>query len=1467
MPNPLSLLPESEPTVPSAWTNQPEHRRFGDTASTRKLLYDNVLQAAQSFAPISNQRHTLTLGDVRYAGPDSFSVADQKRAILNRGSLGRELRGTWTLTDSATGQVMAQRKSLLGRVPYLTDRGTFISRGNEYTLANQMRLRPGAYTRVKENGELETHVNFLPGKGRSHRVFLDPETGVFKMHIAQANIPLITVLRAMGVGDDKLREAWGNDLAAVNMREQDPRAIGRLYEHLHRGPVSDNEEDRRSAVADAIRKMELDPHTTQRTLGRSHANLTEDAILDITRKLLAVNRGEQQPDDRDSLEFQNFVGPEDVFPERVHKSKALLQQLLWKATARGNLEHMPAGVFDKMFDAALMTSGLGMPLEEINPAEVFDQASRVTRMGEGGIPSADSVPDDARAVQPTQLGFIDFLRTPESGNVGVDLRIASGARKGRDGKIYARVFSPDGAERWVTPQDLAEKTLAFPGELRRNHGMVAALTGGKVRMVPRESVDFTLPHMEHTFSPLGNMIPMKSMVKGQRAVMAARMLTQALPLVRPEAPWMQSGMPDQDDRSFEEEYSQHMGALRATQPGRVLDVQPDAITVQYADGSRQTHEIYNNFPFNRKTFIHQTPMVQPGQVVQPGALLARSNFTDDNGNTALGLNARVAYLPFRGLNFEDAIVISKGMAQRLSSEHMYQHQQEFTDEHKIGKQAYVSLFPATYDKKKLANFDDNGVIKPGTEVHHGDPLILGARKRPQTQGQVHRGRSPSYLDSTVTWEHDKPGVVTDVTFGPKGASVVVKAQAPMEVGDKLSGRYGDKGVVSAIIDDDEMPADQDGRPFEVLLNPLGVISRTNPAQIIETALGKIAERTGKPYKLKDFEDIDDAVEYAIGELRKHGLNDLEDVVDRSTGRKIPQVLTGSRWLMKLHHTAEAKAQGRGIGGYTAEGTPARGGQTGSKRIGMLELNALISHGATEVVRDVSQVRGQASPEYWSQFMSGFKPPTPKIPHVHEKYVNQLRGSGINVVRDGNLVHIMALRDKDIDELAGDREIKNAETVDWRTGLKPKKGGLFDEGLTGGHNGKRWSFIRLHEPMPNPVMEEPIRRILGLTQAKFDDVVAGKAQFGQGTGTRAIAAALDQIDLPREIARAREDIKSGKRTARDTAIRKLKYLKDAERLGIHPREWMLTKAPVLPPAFRPVSLMGPKKLPMVADPNFLYKELFDANQALKDMSDQLGDDVGEERLATYKALRGVTGLGDPIHPRNQDRQVRGILKHVFGNSPKVGVVQRRLLGAAVDLVGRSVITPNPDLDMDHVGLPESKAWEIYKPFIVRGLVRRGMPRLQAVRSVEERSKDARQALLEEMDTRPVIINRAPTLHRYGIMASWPKLVKGDTLQVSPLIVGGFNADFDGDAMNYHVPSTDEAAREAAEKMMPSRNLLSAASFGVQYKPSNEYVGGLYEASARQDNLNRPAVFDTPADAIRAYRQGRINVDRQVVVLNP
>jgi DNA-directed RNA polymerase beta' subunit len=590
----------------------------------------------------------------------------------------------------------------------------------------------------------------------------------------------------------------------------------------------------------------------------------------------------------------------------------------------------------------------------------------------------------------------------------------------------------------------------------------------------------------------------------------------------------------------------------------------------------------------------------------------------------------------------------------------------------------------------------------------------------------------------------------------------------------------------------------------------------------------------------------------------------ETLTDPETGRKIKGILTGHRFFMKLHHTAESKGQGRSVGGYTAEGTPAKGGSEGAKRVGMLELGALLSHGAGKVVRDSKMVRGQANPEYWTQFMAGYDPPLPKVPHVYEKFVNQLRASGVNTVRTGTKTHIMALTDKDIDELAGDREITSTETVDWKGNLKPIKGGLFDENLTGGHGGNRWSKVTLHEPMPNPIMEEPIRRVLGLTERQFRSVLSGRENLGDKTGPTAIHEALKRVNVPKAIEQAREDIKSGRKTARDAAVRRLGFLKGAETTGVGPENWMTTKVGVLPPAFRPVSTMGSKKLPLVDDANYLYKELIDSNNVLKESSSALAD-FGDERLSLYDSIKAVTGLGDPQHPKNVERNVRGFLSKIFGDSPKFGTMQRKLLSSTVDLVGRAVITPNPDLDMDEVALPEEKAWEIYKPFVVRGLVRRGLPRMEALRAVEDKNKAAFDELNTQMGSKPIVINRAPVLHRYGVMAFYPRLTKNKVMEVNPVITKGFGADFDGDAMQYHVPSTEEAAKEAVEKMLPSKNLFAASNFKAHYVPNKDYQTGVYLASSKVNNRSKPRVYRSKKDALAAYRRGEIDVDTPVHIV--
>lgn len=1636
-----SILPGQQGPDPVAPVDMTE---FGDVAKIRQNIYNRALAAAQNLEPIKNANHTLRLVGVDYNDSGKYTKAQQKAAILSKKSLGRRIRGTWELVDNATGDVVDKKQSTLMTVPHMTERGTFINKGTEYTLSNQQRLLPGVYTRVRNNGEIESHANILPGKGQSHRYFLEPGKGRFRIRVGQGTVGMMPLLRLMGATNKQLQDAWGHKLFAANKAYDDPAEYKKLRSKFlstkeREEPVDKQDELLRKKFAD----MEVDPEVMQATLGSPHKAMTLDALLDVTKKLVNVSEGTEPPDDRDALPFQQFLGPEDLFAERVARDKGgVRRNLLWKMSGKGSLSGMPSSALQRQLMSALMSSGLGQSVEEINAAELYDKLTAVSRLGEGGIPSSESVPKEARNVQPSMFGFIDPLRTPESGKVGVNTYLARGARKGSDGKLYAQfrdVRSGEMIQR--TPQQLAQMTVAFPGAMKQSGDHVIAMQKGKMQYVHKKEIDAELPHMEEAFNQLSNIIPMKSQVKGQRLVMASRMTSQALPIEGAQAPWVQSAVAGSDGKqSYEELYASSMGALKAPQPGTVISADDKSIKVRYDDGTEEDHELYDYFPTNRKTLFHQDAVVKPGDRFDADQLLAKSNFTDDNGTTALGRNARTAYVAWEGKNFEDAVVVSQSFADAMKSRHMYQYNMEIDDKTIAGKKQFIQAFPAKFSRAQLDNFGDNGVIKVGTEVTHGDPLILGVAEKALAHNKVHRPGQKGHTDASVLWDHHDPGVVTDVVVSKGGPHVVVKSSSASKVGDKLcfdretdvltragwkaadaltkddtlatlnprtkelewhkptdihlmdhtgdmysmesrhvnffvtpdhehwvakgldgkfekvkakdfyeakglwrfqtdyprdgqdvtysavysrkttssevpgpcwtegdgdqlepishkkvdfngkvycvtvknhliyvrrknrqhwtgnSGRYGDKGIIADIIPDARMPQDKDGKPYEVLVNPLGIVTRTNPAQMVELALGKIAEKTGKPIKVPDFDTEKDMAAWARQQLALHGFSDLEDVIDPSRDRKVKQVATGSRFFMKLHHSAEGKGQSRGGGGYTAEGQPGKGGADGSKRVGLLDTNALLAHGATATLNDALNVRGQQNEDDWMRFMQGHNIKSQHVPFTYKKFVNQLRSAGVNVVNNGPQTNIMAMTTADVENLAADRELQSAEGVNWDGDMKEIPGGLFDKRLTGGHGGKKWSYIQLREPMPNPVMEEPIRKILQITGPQFEKILSGEEALGKyGTGPSAIQKALSNMDVDSELTRARQDIASGRKTLRDKAVRRMGYLKSAKQLGINLGDYMLTKVPVLPPAYRPVTMMG-NNMPLIDDANYLYKELFEANKVMGDIQDNLGAEAsGDERLATYKAFKAVTGLGDPIGQKSQEKKVKGVLKHVFGDSPKHGMVQRKLLSTTVDNVGRAVIAPNPDLDMDSVGLPEDKAFKAYDKFVTRRLVRRGMSMRKAREAIRDRTDVAREALVEEMDHRPVYISRAPVLHKFGIMAMKPRLTKGQTMQVSPLIVKGFGADFDGDAMNYHVPSTEDAREEALTRMLPSKNLFSMSNLkSVMHAPTNEYVGGLYHATTSKSG-RKVRIFESMADAKRAYMNGQLDVGDPVRIL--
>lgn len=1447
----------------------PGSRAWDDVPSLRKAVFDSVFEKLQQWPVVEDDTVRLELSNLRYIDPSDPGPDDEKQAVLNRETLARRLVGTWRLVDKQTGQVLGQRSQVVVRVPYISSTGTVIDRGTKYSIINQSRIRPGVYHHVNRAGLLESHVNILPGQGISHRIQLDPENAKFRIVVGQAMLPLYPVLRAMGATDEEISAAWGKRIFEAN-RKYDPRVVKKALEKFKSFRVSVDESlSDEEKLRQYLENHRLDPWVMQRTTGIAADHVTKDVYLLSTAKLLRIQKGQEEPDDRDHLAFQKIIGPEDILAESINYDpggwrRRVLRRVLYER----DLSKMPSGLFTPSLETALYSSQLAQAVEETNITDEVDRLFRVTRMGRGGIPSYEAIPDEARSVQPSHFGFLDFVRTTDNGErVGVDVFFSTASRKGKDGKVYSPFFSrKENRIVWVTPEDVYDSTVASFDSFASDMPRIPVLFRSKIVYRRPEEVDYVVPSEDRLFTLHTAIVPFVNSNHIHRLSMGTRYLTQAVPLKEPESPLV---LPEYSKESFKR-VSSMAGAIFSPKNGIVRSVSPKHVEVQYDDGQVQTFPLYVNYPANRLTFLHQTPVVQPGQRVAAGDLLVRSNQTDANGRLALGRNLYTAYMSYYGYNFKDAVVLSESAAKKLASETMFQEQLEVSPNHRFGKKNYLALFGSRFSKDQFDRIGADGVVKPGTVLQKGDPIILAVRQREDALNRVHKKGQPTFIDDSLIWERDDPGEVVETVWSKEGPVVLIRSVIPVREGDKISGLHGDKGVVSLILPDDQMPKDEKGVPFEVLLSPLSVVSRTNPGQVFEGWAGLVADATGQPVYVPGFNRKSN-VEWVAEQLKKHGISPIQSVYEPVLGTKVPGVAVGKRYLMRLVHIAEDKSQGRAGGGYTSEGLPAKSGDSKAKRLALMDVNALLAHGAYEVLRDSRMARGQRNDVLWSQFMQGNIPEPNQMPLVYKKFLAQLEAAGVRVLPlDKHRIQLMALTNQDVHELSENRVLRNAETVEFSDRMQPFPGGLFDPSMTGGHHGELWSAIELPEPMPNPVMEDPIRYLLDLTKQEYLDVLSGKRSLGKyGSGPMAIKKALEAIDPQKEYKSQLSLYGKASASKKREILRKLGYLRTAVRLGMKPSDWIWDRVPVIPPVFRPVSKLQGKQIPLVADANYLYKELWESIDVFNQLKGQLPDEqLTDERKSIYLAMKAITGLGDPITAKNQTRNVSGFLRQVLGDSPKFGTVQQKLLGTTVDNVGRSVIVPDPDYGLDEVGIPERAAFDLYGRYIVRRLRRRGLPVSEAIRHWRDRTALARSAIEEEMRERPIIASRAPVLHKFGILAFWPRLVKGSVMRVNPFVLKGFNADFDGDTMTFHVPMSPRAVEEAIQLLLPSKNLIAVRELRrpAAAPIEEDLLAGLYSLTEPPPENAQPKYFRTKRDALAAWYAGQLRVNDPVVIIN-
>lgn len=1470
---------------------------------------DRVLEGIKLQFPIKGKTQSLHLDDLEVKDvADPSDISAQHAAKINGGNFSAPVFASFRLVDNATGKTVDHRRIRVAEIPRMTQRFSYIFEGQEYQIDNQWQLKPGAYTRRRQNGELETRFN-TPTRVPFDLV-LDPATQQLHMDYKSSHLPLYPMMKALGVGDDQIERELGKEtFAALKTARGNETALQRFYKS-DRKALPKTEDDARAHFLSAMAASAMRPDATSITLGKPIDTVTGEALLLAAKKMLKVQNGHPE-DDRDSLVFKDLRAAGDfVYDKYRAATKAVALKASRKInTAKDVRDVVKFDLLNEPVRQSFHKNSAARVATQINPVEMIGSSMQTTIMGPGGIQSEQQIVDEAKFINPSHLGFIDPINTPEGPKTGVTLRLPLGLQRiGREPHIPLYNLKTHKTE-LVSPATFLSSNVVLPDQVDWKNGKPVPLSktvklagaGNDIKEGSFDQAHYVMRHSSQLFNMTSNLVPFLGNNSGNRASMATRHIEQAISLVHRSEPLVQvgTGVDGAHISSFEKVIGEQ-AAHTSPAAGVIEHVKPGSITVKGTDGTKHTVQLYNNFPLNdAKSVLHSTPLVKPGDKVRAGQVIADTNYSK-NGTLALGTDLRTAYLPMKGYNFEDGVVISESASQKLSSQHLYKHKLPLSEDTVLSKHKFEVQQPGLFARTQLQHIGDDGIAKIGARVKPGDPLVLAMRPfalKDRTSFSAYRKTLlGTHVDKSLRWDGSTEGEVVNVVHAKDGVQVHVRTVEPMQVGDKLSSRHGAKGIVTMILPDHEMPHTKDGKHIEVALNPSGIPGRMNVGQVLETAASKIAEKTGKPYIAPSFGKGVDVVAKVMDELKQHGLSDTEEVIDPVTKQSLGQVMVGKQHILKLVHQVDKKvavSPGMSLPGtppsdkYDINLQPASG-----QRIGSLGMYAMLAHGAKANLREMQTWKGEGpDPQtneakkwpsqhmaVWAAIQTGGALPTPKPTFAFKKFEDMLRGSGVNIEKNGHEFMLSPLTDKHILELTGSRVLpRPAERVEAKidkgTGeFKPRTGGMFDEKLTGGHGGTKWSRIDLAEPLPNPVFEKPICALLGLQKKDFEAIMSSEkgvsssgqlGPLGKGmlTGGNAIKTMLEKLDVPSELTKAKAQLAKAKPADLDKMMKKVKYLQALHNLDMKPHEaYVVHHLPVIPPALRPVSVMGDGNL-QYADVNELYKNFALSNEKLADK--RLAVDPREQanlRKSLYDGFRAISGYGVPY----ANAEYKGLLHQIAGPNPKQGFFQRMVVQKRQDLTMRSTIVPEPALGIDEVGLPKEHALDLFRPFLVKKLVDMGAAKtpLDAQKVLAAKEPICDKALEKVMEERPVLMKRDPALHKYSVQAFQPKVVAGNAIKIHPLVCGGFNADFDGDTMSVFVPISREAVMEA-HKMKPSQNVFMDSTGKVAYQPTLESALGLYKLSVTGKEVGKK--FTNPGDVLEAVRNKSLG-HTDIVTLN-
>jgi DNA-directed RNA polymerase subunit beta len=954
------------------------------------------------------------------------------------------------LTNKVTGEIKEQ-ELYLGDYPWMTDRASFIINGTERVVVSQLIRSPGVFfTADQSGGQNRYNAKLIPGRGAWMEFETAPNGAIYVKIDRKRKLPITALLRALGYPKNAdIKELFKDvDTGEVNYidatLEKDTTkgtndALIELYRRLRPGDLAavDNAKSMIERTFFDFKRFDysrVGRYKINQRLGFDTPNTTENRTLQmkdliaIIAEMIRLNNTQESPDDIDSLSNRRVKLVGELITSRFRVGLLRMQRNTMDRMSVSDIETVvpnqlinarPVVAAVKEFFASSQLSQL---MDETNPFAELSHKRRISSMGPGGL-TRERAGFDVRDTHPTHYGRICSVETPEGANIGLVLNFATYARINEYGFIetpYVKVTKGKvtGEVEYMDAAEEARHTIAdASAKLDANGKFVNERVSARIHLMPGQTevanVDYIDAANRQILGVSAAMIPFVEKDRVDRALTGSAMQKQAVPLLQPESPTVGTGI----EADVAKNTSQ---LIQAEGIGEVIRADADAVEVKYKDGVK-VYDLIHFTKSNDDRCINQKARVSRGQKVKKGDILIEGASVAD-GELALGRDLRVAFMPWRGYNMDDAIVLSNHLVEddTLTSINIKDYDVEVR-ETKLGPEQVTRDIP-NVSELSLRHLGEDGIVQIGSEVKAGDVLVGKITPKGEQElsseerllRAIFGEKAKDVRDTSQRMDNAGGGKVVGVKVFTREQGHELKAGVLMQikiyvaelrkvgVGDKLAGRHGNKGVIAKVLPVEDMPFMEDGTPVDVVLNPLGVPSRMNIGQLFETHLGMAARALGYKVATPSFDGVTD--EQISAELEKAGIprDGKVQLFDGLTGEPFEERTTvGVMHMIKLHHMVSDKIHARSTGPYTMVTQQPLGGkaQNGGQRFGEMEVWALEAYGAANTLQEMLTIKSDDVYGRAKAYEAIIKDETivgPKLPEGFNVLVKELQGLGLRI---------------------------------------------------------------------------------------------------------------------------------------------------------------------------------------------------------------------------------------------------------------------------------------------------------------------------------------------------------------------------------------------------------------------------------------------------------------------------------------